>query len=256
MIKTSKNILVSAFDSNFLEYAKMMYLSFKKFNTKTKMYCCDCGLTENDICEIRSIGVTVLSASKKTNVLDKRCYDMILPEFLQTVQWDSLMWADADTLFCKNVEHLFDLKYDFVGHPGRNKNGLIIKCKDAVYPPEIIKTHPENNYYATGMWVTNNKKLLDEFLDWIKETNFDGADSPPMTEIINKGYSSFQLDGNLYNFSRDLVSSGRLDNDGIYYELNDIVFRPYTIGFSSCDDGSRKTSDDIEKFYKNIVTAS
>ena len=202
------NILISAFDSAYVGYAEMMYKSFSKFNS-TKMYCCDCGLNSQDVSKIESLNVEILRSNAYLNVKDGRLFDMILEEFMIGLNWDKLMWADADTLFLKNVEHLFELDFDFIGHPGRNEKGLIIKSKDKCYG-DVPKRFPDKNYFATGMWITRSRKLIKEFNDWINDhPNFKGPDSPPMTEIVNERYSSLQLDGNLYNFSYAIVLTNR-----------------------------------------------
>lgn len=236
-------------------YAKKMYRSFQKFHPSIPMYCCDFGLREQDKDELKAIGVTILSRNASYPIADGRCYDLVLIEFVEDLTWDRMMWVDADTMFLDSVAPLFDLDYDFVGHPGRNRKGLTYSPADTgFYKKGVYKSKfPDGCYYSTGMWITRSRALLRDFQQWMighPETTFD---SIPATEIVNEKYTHYQLDGHLYNFSRDVVCRGQYVNQKICYWEDGQLHWPLTVGFSTLDNGSRAHSAAVDLFYKEVI---
>lgn len=226
-----------------------MYKSFKVFNKDIPMFCCDFYLSDYEKNELKKIGVNVIKNNLNYKIKDGRCYDLVLIDFLKELNWEKLIWVDADTLFLDSIDEILSLNYDFVGHPGRNKNGLILTPRQFGYK----SNNPDKNYYATGLWISNKKEILIDFKKEFEKNPNYGFDSITVTEIINEKYNSFQIDGNIYNFSRDLVCKAKYKNGKIFYELNNKIYYPKTVGFSAMDNGERGFSKNIDLFYKEVV---
>ena len=247
---TMKTIIVSAFDNKFMDYAERMYKSFSFFHPNIPMYCCKFDLSNPEKERLQKIGVTCLDRTQSYEIKDGRCFDLALWDFLKNLDFDQMLWTDADTMFVSPVTEIFSLKYDFIGHPGRNKNGLVFRPLDVAFYNGI---HKYGKYYATGLWVANTKQILIEFQKFIMQNPQTTFDSIPATDIVNEKFTHYQLDGNLYNFSRDVVCRAKFENGKIHYEENCKIHFPKTVGFSTLDNKTRAHSLEVDKFYEEVI---
>lgn len=192
---------------------------------------------------LQDIGVTRLSKSSSDSVTYKCCVNLLIEDYVDGIRWDSLMWVDADTMILRPLNEVFELlmRYDFVGHPGRDKKGLIVE---------------ENNMtrFATGMWGTSSKQLVKDLRCLARRYKNAKVDSRLVTKLVNEQYSFYQLDGNTYNFSRNIIPLAKFVDKHIEYNIGKHKYLPYTAGFSQCTNGSgRRNSKDINAFYNEVI---
>lgn len=235
------NLMINACDTKFFHYAKKMYTSFKQFNT-TEMFFGNVDCSEKQTAELEGLGVHILATTKidvfKKNKLSFNLLDLILYDFLENVNYDKIMWIDADTMILRNVEALFDFDVDFVGHPGRKGDGAII-------------TTDNTPYFAMGLWVTRRKDFLKCLSLKINNLHNKKSDRIYIRSAIDELDLSFhQLDPSIWNFSRELVKTAEFDEQGIFYKVY-----PATIGFSLQDDMMRGQSEAVEDWYETYIEA-
>jgi hypothetical protein len=224
-----------------------MYQSFARFNKNTPMHFADLNILAPEKKDaLRKMGVTVLEADTDFGQFKgaRACIDMFMEDFVKDLEWDGMMWMDADTLVLRPLEHLFDMPFDFIGHPGRNKKGLILKEEGLVR-------------FATGMYVVHNRDFLRDYHKMWKKHRTAQADSMICTRVVNQDYTFKQLDGRLYNFSRDIIPMARFDDRTkmIYYATRERRFYPYTAGFSRAA-GGRKQGKALDRFYREVICRS
>ena len=241
------NMMISLFDKPFEEQAYRLFKSFRHFHPNIPMYY---GVVppsdELNHGMLQSVGAQFLEKTGEITVKHKNVCDLCLKEYIQDLPWTKMMWVDADTLILGNLNHLFETDdYDFIGHPGRNKGGLIWKRGDLTY-------------FALGMYVTSSKRFIDELYDIAKQNPRILTESETCTRMINKKFTFVQLNGNLYNFSRDIVPLAEYDVEKkqIFYRLGQLIYYPYTVGFSGLDNGQKPFSPAIEKFYEEVICGS
>jgi len=229
------NVMISSCDKGFFKWVIPMYKSFKKFNKSTPMYFGNIDCTINQLEELRGLGVKIVNTPKisviKENKLSYAFLDMLLYDFLKGVDYDKVMWIDADTLILRNIEGLFSIDKDFVGHPGRDKGGA--KMVDDNFP-----------YIGFGLWVTRSTKYLRMLSEKVSTYRNQVAEGKIMRTLLkDSGISVYQLDPSIWNFSRDLVKEAMVDDKGVYYKV-----RPATIGYSLDDKGNRaEVKNEINK---------
>lgn len=242
-----KKICISAVEKSFFNYGFNMFSSFKHFHPNIKCICCDFGLENYQKRFLKKLDVEVIKVDYKLKNL--RCSDMIIYEFIKNKNWDKILWIDADTILLSSIDEVFQNTEEFVAVPGRNKNGLIHYTKD------FLGYEESDNflYYSTGFWVTSSKKLLYDFSEYLKKNPNTTFDCVPVTKIVNQYYTHKHLDGNIYNFGRDLIPMAQLKNNEIFYKMNDEIIYPKLVHFSSCDDGKRLESDIIKIFFERNI---
>jgi len=238
---TNKNIMISSCDTKFFKYAIPMYTSFKKFNKNTAMYFGNVNCTTEQLQSLKDLGVIIVNTEKvkliKQNILSYCFLDLLLYDFLKEVKFDKVMWIDTDTLILKRIENLFSYEEDFIGHPGRNKEGAIML--DDNFP-----------YIGFGLWVTSSKQWLKTLSDNFMTYEDRLAEGVLMRKLLKESDLKVkQLDPSIWNFSRDLVKEALLDEKGLYYKVY-----PATIGFSRLNNNTRGDSEGIRKWYNlNMV---
>lgn len=245
-LETVPNIMVSAFDAKFMAYGVRMYSSFQRLNPNTKVYFADLGiLSEDNMAILDRMGVGILKA--ESDFADfkggRGCIDQFMEDFVKHMEWDRMMWMDADTMVLRPLEHLFNKDFDFLGHPDRNHDGLLLKNKG-------------RDRFASGMYVMRSRKLLAEYRAKIKHKPHATADDHMLTDAVHEGlYSYQQLDGNLFNFSRDAIPLARYDPQKrmVYYDWRGNRYYPYTAGFSRSRGDVRHDADGIEAFYRDVI---
>lgn len=232
--------MISCCDQKFFGYVVNMFKSFQKFNKNTKMFFGNVDCTLEQLEFINELGITIVE-SDQVQVLKQRkmsltFLDCLLGDYLKGVNFDKVMWVDADTLILRNIEGLFNYKEDFVGHSGRNNDGSIISVKGDMY-------------ISPGLWVTKSKTLLKELLEETKVTEYKDEDGKVIRKLLKKLKLKIKLlDSSIWNFSRELVRLAELDEKGIFYKV-----RPATIGFSRMGVDGRGSSEGIKKWIeKNI----
>lgn len=241
----SQNLMVCAFtgDHFWFDMACRMYQSFRRFNPNTLMHYCDFGWFT---CEQRSalaaLGVRQLTREGSAMVKYKNALDLLLWDFVKDLAWDRVMWIDADTLVLAPLEHLFCEPLDFIGHPGRNENGLI------TVEDNMIR-------FATGMFVVGDRRILKRTYAVALRDPGIYASSMPTTRIVTNGFTYRQLNGDVYNFSRDIIPLAEFRDGRISYRLNGETIYPKTAGFSRLGgpDDARHSSPALEQFYEEVI---
>lgn len=261
-----KTVAISAFDSGFFNYALRMYTSLRAWHPDLPMYAGDLGLQPRQVELLESMGVKVLQ-TQRSHVLHhnhlRLCFgDFLLHSFLvnNSIAFDKVLWIDADTLILKPINLAWELQADVVGHPGRHAGGPIwtmgerwklfpgtchreeLKAIGIDWPSDAAP------YIATGLWCTSSKpflKVLDESLDKL----FGLTDDSPVFSAIADAYDLdvFQLEPETWNFSRQMVATADYRHGEIRSPAS--IYKPYTAGFSLCDDGKRGTSKALDDFY-------
>lgn len=249
-------IMVSAFNDQLASYGLRMYRSFHRFNKDIPMFFADFG-DMGRISSLEKLGVRVLPQPHKAIPKARANFrDMLLYPYVKDWSWDRLLWVDADTLVCRPFDPLWLPNVDFAGHPDRDSSGLLLTCD---YDYEHNRAMPGITWakFATGIWVTRNVDFLKDCYVAVKEGRFGQRDSDLVTMVANGGdYSYYQLDGNLWNFSRDIVPLASYDGEHIYYKQGGRTYHPYAVGFSRVPrDGRdrRLTSRAIGQFYRERI---
>lgn len=234
--------MVSLFDKKFEIWAYMMFRSFAHFNPNIQMYYGAVPPSkELNHGMLQSTGAKFLPKRGGLEFKHKAVCDLALKEYVAGVLWKKLMWLDADTIVLRSLEHLFDIDgYDFIGHPGRGENGLITSAGHLTR-------------YALGMYITNRRRFLDDLYHLgVSNPSLQG-ESMPCTKIINRSYQHLQLDGNEYNFGRDLIDTAEYDGKRISYCYAGKRYYPYTANYSRLSSGKRKESKAISQFWREVV---
>ncbi len=214
-------------DDAFVPMCLRMLRSYFRHN-KTPIFVGSLGLKESNVKRIERAGATVLFSS--TGDLPKHlCVcDLLTLDYVQQIAWTKIIWFDADIVHLQSTDNLFDLSSDYVGIPGRRAGGLIIKNEYGLH-------------YAQGVWMCSSLDLLVEFRELLKskpDLFFEGKE---VSRIVNQGgYSHIQLDGDVYNCSREIVNKSRFDDDGklFFYTENGRCY-PVLIGLPRFDNESR-----------------
>jgi hypothetical protein len=236
-------IAVTMCDDKFVRICIRMIKSYKRYFTKD-IYVGSLNLSKKNIELIEKEGAKILHSKTKFYPKNLCVCDLTLIDYLYDISWTKVMWLDADIIHLTSAEHLFDLDYDYIGIPGRGIKGLITE-------------NQHGTHYAMGMWVTRSKELLYDFYNLIYKNhnlNYEGIEA---SKIINNGkYSHFQLDGDIYNFSREAVSDIYFDkNQNLYYLKDGKKIYPNAVGFPRLENGQRNYNFNLfqilnyRKFY-------
>ena len=256
MIKIFNNIVISAFDDGFMDYAIPMYMSVKRFHPELPLFAGSLGLSDKNQKIIQSLGVTVLE--NKGFVPDHLCLsDLILQSFLEGVCFRSVMWIDADTLMLRPFSHLFDMPYEFIGHGGNIEEGRFefnhprsfIERKEI--KGTLVETDKWGLHYAMGLWVARNPQILVDFYELARKHKNNWYEGDICSELINKKYHHHQLDG--YLWSLGSYHKFGLDEKGVFHKWKEKTHYPYQVGFSRKSDGSREENEVISRFYETKI---
>lgn len=252
-----KKIVISIFNDEFVDYAIRMYTSYRFFDKTTELYAGSLNLNSENIKKIESIGVKVLKS--KTGFVPKNlCVcDLTIKDFVEDLDYDSIMWIDADTIILRPINHIFDLKYDFVGHGGDVEKGMFLfKRKRSwlfreVIDDNLVEKNKWGNHYAMGLWVANKKQIIDDFYSLIMKNKNLWYEGDACSEIINQKYSNFQLNGFEWSLGTRQIKDLTYKNNTVFYKKNNKLYMPYQFGYSRLDNGERPICKAIESFYKN-----
>jgi hypothetical protein len=252
-----KNIVISIFNNEFVNYALKMYNSYRFFDKTTPLYAGSLNLSSENIKKIESIGVKILKS--KTDFIPKNlCVcDLILKDFVEDLNYDSIMWIDADTVILRPINYIFNLPYDFIGHGGDVETGkFFFKRKRSwlfreTINDNLIEKNKWGNHYAMGLWVAKNKKIINDFYDLIIEKKDLWYEGDVCSELINKKYSNFQLNGFEWSLGTRQIKDIFYKNNKVFYKTNNKLYMPYQFGYSRLDNGERPICKAIESFYKN-----
>lgn len=259
--------MISAFDHAFYGYAERLFESLHVFNPGLDRYAGDLGLLPQDRAGLERMGVRVVSHARTDLLRQHRlslCFgDFLVWSFLANIQFDQVLWIDADTLILRPLEPALQAcprPQGLVGHPGRHRLGPIwtMEARFQAAPGsthrDFIDRHigwTDGPYLATGLWLTNDRAFLRSLDDLIDVMYGLTVDSPVFSAVAHHRHLPIvQLDPDLWNFSRDLVCQARLVNGEIVYGSD---LRPYTVSFSRTDDDTRLGSHGIEHFYRNVI---
>jgi flavodoxin len=260
-----KNIVLSIFDEKFMHHAIRMYKSYRFFDKKTNLYAGSLGLSEKSIRKLNSIGVNVLKSKK--NIIPKNlCIcDLLAKDYIENLDYDNVMWIDADTIILRPVDFLFKKEFEFIGHGGNIKIGDFKQNCYNCYPYKStwIRREIKDNFlhesckwgdfFAMGLWVAKNKKIIDDFYELYEKNQQASFEGDICSELINSKYRSKQLNGLEW-------SLGTLQNDLIFFENGKITlhflekkYYPFQFGYSRINN-ERPVCEAIEKFYKyNLI---
>jgi hypothetical protein len=257
--------VVSIFDDDFVGYALRMYRSFRFFDRETKMYAGSMGISDDNKKKLRSLGIEILES--KSGIVPKNlCIcDLMMHDYLRQVEWDKVMWIDADTIVLRPISHLFELEFDFVGHGGNVDIGFYEQDRMSAahllrntwisrYEKEgrLVEKCRWGDFFAMGLWVAGKKVVEEMWSLFLSNTDaaFEGDICSRM--FSEKGYKTLQMDG--YEWS-----IGTLQKDELRFESGEVVFerlgrkcKPYQFGYSRTDRG-RPRCDAVEKFYKHMA---
>lgn len=261
----SDPVVISSFDAAFFTYAVRMYRSLLHFHPDWRIFCGDMGLTASQVAQIESLGVEVRRCARSAMFgrrgIGMTFCDFLSGEFLQGVEWDKVLWIDADTMILDDISELFSHDCEFTGHPGRSSIGPIRKFGDMTLNRRTRKWLQSNMpvesdmpYFSGAMWCAGHRfvDFLGTLLDSMDDRRAPKRESPVIAATVNHLQLSFHhLDPAVWNFGRDLVSLARYENGRIVY--GDGVF-PKTVEFSCRDDGSRGTNIALDRFYDEIIT--
>lgn len=259
-----KNIVISIFDEKFINYALRMYKSYRFFDKKTKLYAGSINLSDRSKNKLISIGVEILESKTKKVPKHLQLCDLTVRDYIYNIDWDNLMWIDADTIILKPINYLFEENFDFVGHGGDIDLGHFFEGSRDCYPYRStwITRKIENNilveeckwgkFFAMGLWVAKNKNIIDDLYQLYEENKNAYFEGDICSELLNKKYKCKQLNGFEW-------SIGTLQNKLLYYKKNKVILRskgqnyyPNQFGYSRINDERPKCAA-IEKFYKNMV---
>jgi len=258
------NIIISIFDEAFMFHAMRMYKSYRFFDKETKMYAGSINLSQKSIEKLESIGVEVLFNKKKEVPKHLQLCDLIIEDYIEDVEWDSLMWIDADTIVLRPLNHLFSQDFDFICHGGNINLGYFKQGAFNCYPykstwikreiknNELVETCKWGDFFAMGLWVAKNKELIKDFNLLYKKNKRSYFEGDICSELLNAKYKCKQLDGFEW-------SVGTLQNDLLYYENDKVILKvgdkkhfPYQFGYSRIGE-ERPECEAIEKFYKKRI---
>lgn len=257
-----KNIIISIFDDKFIDYAIKMYGSVRFFDKETPLFAGSINLSVVNKNKLKNLGVTVLQS--RNNFFPKHlCMcDLLLEDFLYNVNFDSVMWIDADTIILRPIKELFDLNYDYIGHGGNIDLGYFenfnkfsapnIKrswIKRTIVDGNLVQENLWGKHYAMGLWVAKNKKILKDFCYLIYSNKDFWFEGDICSKLLNENYNCLQLNG----FEWAL---GTRNNHQIFFENNKVVFKsdnklfyPYSFSYSRLDNGDRPLCNAVELFY-------
>lgn len=258
-----KNIIISIFDEKFIDYALRMYRSYRFFDKKTELYAGSVDLSLKSKKKLISMGVKILESKTKKVPKYLQLCDLTIKDYVYDLNWDNLMWIDADTIILRSISHLFDENFDFIGHGGNIDLGYFPQESKNCYPYKstwinreikdniLVEECKWGKFFAMGLWLVRNKNIIDD-LYFLYEKNINANfEGDICSEFLNKKYSCKQLDGFEW-------SIGTLQNDLLHFEKNQVVLKinsnkyyPYQFGYSRIND-ERPKCKAIEKFYKNM----
>lgn len=260
-------VAISSFDSGMFRYAVRMYDSLAAFCPVARLVCGDMGLSRAQRRHLKGMGVDILETDRRRLLgpggIGLTFSDFLTASFLRDIQWDRVLWMDVDSMALGDMSELLSIDADFIGHPGRSRQGPIRTFRQAqryIHPETkawLAKNMPYSRntpYFAGGTWCTRSREFLD-FLDGLLDrmpTSLPAA-SPVIGASVNHlGLSRHRLQADVWNFGRDLVRHARYRGGRIFY--GDI--EPKVVAFSRKDDGSREESSDITRFYRKAVRGS
>jgi hypothetical protein len=262
--------MVSAFDLPFYDYGVRMYRSFARFNPTVPMHFAhfrrrgEPALHEWQLAELARLGVRVLDVAGEWRVRPY-FWDMLLAPAFSGIEWDALMWIDADTMILRPLDPAWKCRVDFAGHPDRHDCGLVTMCN--IVGGKVITTdaNPQHAKFATGLWVCRSRKLLEAMREYVEHKQppvghlMDANDSDAVTMLVNAGpYTYEQLNGYEWNFSRAMIPKARYRDGQITYREDGRTWRPYTAGFSRVPviprvRDIRLGSAALDQFYREVV---
>ena len=254
-----KKIVISIFDDNFVDYAIKMYKSYRFFDKKTSLYAGSLNLSAENTKRIEAIGVNVLKS--KTGFFPKHlCMcDLTIKDFVENIDYDSIMWIDADTIILRPIDYIFDLPYDFIGHGGSTETGkFFFSSKRSwisrkIINGNLVEKNKWGNHYAMGLWVAKNKKIVKDFYDLIKDNFFERYEGDICSKLINEKYSNYQLNGFEWSLGTRQIKDIFYKSNTIFYKKNNKLYMPYQFGYSRLDNGDRPVCEAVENFYKDNV---
>lgn len=258
---SQENIVLSIFDDKFLPHAMRMYRSFKFHDQTTKLYAGSIDLSKESVRKLNKMGVEVLSAPGKQMPKNLCLCDMLMDDYLKGVNWRRAMWIDADTIILRPVSHLFSMDYDFICHGGSVEVGFFNQNTNSPYPFKstwisrrivndcLVEECKWGSFFAMGLWVATPEVVKDlrKLLKRNMNAEFEGD---ICSEMINKKYRCFQLNG--FEWSLGTMQNDRISvrNGEVLFSSNGKTYRPYQFGYSRIDaNGSRPKCPAIEKFY-------
>lgn len=273
-----KTVVISAFDAPFFDYATRMYDSVRAFHPELELYAGDLGLLppQRDILE--SMGVKVLQHPKAALLRENKlrlCFgDFLLYSFLEDIYFDQVMWIDADTMVLRRMDEALNMVAGIdptphypkfcnyvIGHPGRHAGGPIRTMGErfAIAPgtthrdfiEQEMEWIGEGKYIATGLWLTTDIAFLHDLDEMVYRMHGLTDDSPVFSALMNfRKMQVLHLDPATWNFSRHLVNQARYEHGQIVYGNG---IKPFTVGFSLTDNGTRLGSPAIDQFYRDVI---
>ncbi len=253
--------MISIFDNKFADYAFKMYKSFYFFNKNTPMYAGVFDLSDFNKKRLEKINVNIIF-NKDAYIPKHLCMlDLTVFDYLKNIDFDQVMWIDADTIILRPIEFLFELKFDYVGHGGGIDEGKFhFRNKDRSWIARkridnfLLEENQWGKNYAMGLWVANNVNLLMDFRKILMDNPLLGFEGDVCSKVINEFYSHYQLNG--YEWT-----SGTRQNELIGTDSNGKIvlktpfgnYEIYQYGYSRLDDGSRPKCFDIENFYYKYI---
>lgn len=249
------NVAISIFTESFADYAIQMYKSFRLFDQTTHLIAGSIDLNRSTIDRLKRMDIEVRHS--KTQVFPKHlCMcDLTMLDYLDGVKWDHIMWIDADTVLLRPVSHLFEMPYDYIGHPADIVSGeftfpsplrspLTRRSVDGV----LVETDRWGYHYDMGLWVTDSYSLLKDFYDLLQCNINAWYEGDICSQLINMSYSNYQLDGYKWSLGSQHGSLLKFNNGKVTYDYDGHTFEPYQFGFSRTTTGERLSNPAIESF--------
>lgn len=258
------NIVVSIFDDKFVDYATRMYRSFKFFDRDTKMYAGSIGLSDSSRKKIESLGVEVIDNSSGMVPKNLCISDLMMHDYMRGLEWDKVMWIDADTIILRPISHIFDLEFDFVGHGGNVELGFYEenpRSKIHLLRNTWISRHEIDgklverckwgDFFAMGLWVAGRDVVEDMWRLFLsnKDAAFEGDICSKM--LAEKGYRTLQMNGYEWAIGTMQNEEIHLESGQVVFEKNGRKYKPYQFGYSRTNKG-RPRCDAVDKFYKHM----
>lgn len=259
----TKNVVISIFDEKFVFHAVRMYRSYRFFDKKTELYAGSIDLSDKSKRKLMSMGVKILESNTKKIPKHLQLCDLTVKDYICDINWDNLMWIDADTIILRPVSHLFDEEFDFIGHGGNIDLGQFSQGSKDCYPYRstwiirkienkmLVEECKWGKFFAMGLWVVKNKKIINDLYSTYEKNANASFEGDICSEFLNKKYKCKQLDGFEW-------SIGTLQNNLLHFEKTQVVLKnkekkyyPYQFGYSRIND-ERPKCNAVEKFYKNI----
>lgn len=249
--------MVTAYDNRMIDYGRRMLASFRRFNPAIPMYFCDFGGLD-DRQHLIDLGVEVLTSPMPVPKVRPNFWDCLLATFVDQLEWDRLLWIDADTLVLRPIAPALMHDVDFVGHGDRDNNGVMLTCG---WDKETMRCTPGVGWikFASGLWSTSSREMLDTMRTRIKKQHYSPTrDSDLITSVVNQGcYTYRQLDSFTWNFSRNLIPLAKFNGESVYYEMDGRTYHPFTAGFSRVPVNGRDVrleSDELKRWYRGKVS--